>query len=154
MGRRATLGFFIAGAVVAALTACDSAKFEEAGVENVWVRLPAVPDRPGAAYFTLRAGVDPLTLEAIESPQVQRIELHQTLSDPGRIASMVKMDRVEIPARGSVEFAPGGRHAMLFGIDPSVKPGGSIKLTFKLRPPVEIIAEAQVRGAGESHEGH
>jgi copper(I)-binding protein len=154
MGLRATLRLSLAAALLAVPAGCDMAKYEEAGVEDVWVRLPAIPDRPGAAYFTLRAGVDALTLKAIKSPQVKRIELHQTLTDPGRIASMARMDEVQIPAQSKVEFAPGGRHAMLFGIDPSVKPGDRIKLTFTLQPPIEIIAEAEVRGAGDSHEGH
>jgi periplasmic copper chaperone A len=144
----------LAATLMLGLTSCDTAKYEEAGAENVWVRLPAVPGRPGAAYFTLRAGVDTLTLDGIESPQVERIELHQTMTDPGRISSMAKIGEVEIPAKEIVRFAPGGRHAMLFGIDPSIKPGDRITLTFRLSPPVEIVAEAEVRGPGESHEGH
>jgi copper(I)-binding protein len=141
-------------AMCLALTACNPAKNEEAGVEDVWVRLPAVPGRPGAAYFTLRAGDDPLTLNKIESPQVGRIELHETMTAPGGIAHMARMGEVRIPARGTVEFKPGGRHAMLFGIDPAVKAGDKIQIRFRLNPPVEIITEAEVRGAGEEHEGH
>ncbi len=32
-----------------------------------------------------------------------------------------------IPAGGKVEFKPGGRHAMLFGMNPAIKPGMPVR---------------------------
>jgi copper(I)-binding protein len=133
---------------------CNNAKYEEAGVEDVWIRLPAVPGRPGAAYFTFRGGNDPLTLESLSSPQVSSIELHETMTMAGGMSRMAPLKSIEIPAKGVIEFAPGGRHAMLFGVDPKLKPGDKIQIVFKLSPPVEIVTEAEVRGAGPGNETH
>ena len=127
-----------------ALPSCSQER-EEATVDNAYIRLPVIPGRPGAAYFTLRGGRDPLTLHGIESPQVERIELHESVMSGGTMR-MEALKEIALPSQGTVSFEPGGRHAMLFGIDPSLKPGDLIKLTLKLKPPVEITTEAVVRG--------
>ena len=52
-------------------------------VEHVAVTLPAVPGRPGAAYFRLRTNTDPAKLLNVTSPLVQRIELHESMTKKG-----------------------------------------------------------------------
>ncbi|MDB5698180.1 MAG: hypothetical protein JWN69_984, partial [Alphaproteobacteria bacterium] len=47
-----------------------------------------------------------------------------------------------------------GKHAMLFGIDPSVKPGGKISLTFTFNPTGQAVADADVVGPGATAPGH
>ena len=34
------------------------------------------------------------------------------------------------PAGGSVTFAPGGKHVMLFGLKPGIAPGAKVRLHF------------------------
>ena len=62
------------------LGACGkpAATEENISVADARVRLPVVPGRPGAAYFTLSAMGTAVTLERVTSPQVERIELHTT----------------------------------------------------------------------------
>jgi hypothetical protein len=43
---------------------------------------------------------------------------------------MRPLDVVPLAAEGEVRFAPGGRHLMLYGVSPSLKPGGTSILTF------------------------
>jgi copper(I)-binding protein len=143
----------IAAILCLALSACDNVKSEEATVESAWIRLPVIPGRPGAAYFTLRSGVDPLTLKSVSSPQAERAEIHDSRMQNG-VMHMEPLRAVEIPSHGAVEFKPGGRHVMLFGIDPTLKAGDRISLRFMLQPPVEILTEAEVRSPGAGmHEG-
>lgn len=121
-------------------------------VDDAVVTLPAVPGRPGAAYFTLRTSDDPMRLLSVTSPKVQRIELHETREEDG-VSRMAPMKDGRFPSGGELEFKPGGRHAMLFGIDPLLKPGARIPLAFTFDPASPVTVEAEVRGPG-GHSGH
>ena len=124
-------------------------------VSDVWVRLPAAKSRPGGAYFRMEAGSEGTRLLGVSSPSVRWIELHET-SMEGSKTKMKRQKEIEFPSRGELIFEPGGRHAMLFGIDPRVKPGGRIPLTFSFNVAPPITVEAQVLAAGDEapHSGH
>lgn len=123
-------------------------------VEDAWVRLPVVAGRPGAAYFTLRNGGPATTLEGVASAKVGRIELHESMGDGG-VMRMSALPTVELPAGATVTFEPSGKHAMLFDVDPAVKPGDRMTLRFSVRPNITIDAEAEVRAATDAgHDVH
>jgi copper(I)-binding protein len=119
-------------------------------IENARITLPAVKGRPGAAYFKAEADTaDRLT--AISSPRVGRIELHESMA-----GGMGPLKDSSIPPDGELAFEPGGKHAMLFELDPTLKVGDSIPLTFSFEraPPVTVQAELLGPGAASSHAGH
>jgi copper(I)-binding protein len=121
---------------------------------DVWVRLPAVKGEAGAAYFRLEGGPEGAKLVGVSSPMVRRIELHETRMNGG-MAGMKPLKEVEFSYDRKIDFEAGGKHAMLFGIASSVKPGGRIPLTFAFNVAPPLTVEAEVRSAGgESHEGH
>ena len=124
-------------------------------VENAVVTLPAVPGQAGAAYFTLRANREPLRLESIASPSAQRIELHRT-SNEGGVMRMTPLEpgESEIASSRPLAFEPGGNHAMLFGLDPALRPGGRISLTFRFNAVAPVTVDAEVRGPGQGHAAH
>lgn len=122
-------------------------------VEEAWVQLPAVPGRPGSAYFTLIGNNDPTKLVGVTSPRVERIELHETVTEDG-VSRMRQPEHLVFPPDLKMVFAPGARHAMLFGIDPAVKAGDTIPLTFNLEPAPPVTVEAEVRAFGDGHGGH
>jgi periplasmic copper chaperone A len=135
------------------LAGCDAKPPEAAAaVEQAWVQLPAVPGRPGAAYFTLRSNANSGRLISVTSPRVGRIELHGT-SMEGGVARMRPLSEPSIE-NGELVFAPGGNHAMLFDIDPALKAGDRMPLTFALDPLAAVSVEADVRAFGEGHAGH
>jgi copper(I)-binding protein len=76
----------------------------------------------------------------------------------GGTASMKKLDDVDFAYDGIIEFKPGGRHAMLFGIASTVKPGGALPLTFAFDNAPPITVSAAVKSAagdgGEEHAEH
>ena len=117
-------------------------------LENAWVRLPAVPGNPGAAYFTLKGGSQPDTLTGIASPATTRAELHETMQH-GHMAAMQPLREVALGAGKTVDFAPGGRHVMLFGLAPALKPGARISLMLTLASGRKLEAQAQLVGAGD-----
>jgi periplasmic copper chaperone A len=146
MGAAKMRGF--PGLVAAALLVAGCAQPAELAVADAWVRLPAVAGRPGAAYFTLRGGPQGDTLLAVSTPAALRAELHET-RDQGGTKSMRPVRDVAVPARGTVEFAPGGRHVMLFDLGPGVKAGTRVPLAFAFAGGKRIEAQAVVVGAGD-----
>jgi copper(I)-binding protein len=147
---------FAALAAAAALAGCDRPPPDgTVRVSGVWVRLPAAKNRPGGAYFRLEAGSEGTRLVGVSSPGVRWIELHETSMDGDR-AKMKQRKEIEFPSRGELVFEPGGRHAMLFGIDAKVRPGDRIPLTFSFNVAPPITVDAEVRAAGDEapHEGH
>jgi copper(I)-binding protein len=142
------------GALTLLLAGCGERKPDGISVSKAWVRLPAVKGGAGAAYFTIEGGAEGTRLTGVSSPLAVRIELHESM-EHGGMSAMRALKAVEFDYRRRIEFAPGGKHAMLFGIGKAVKPGTSIPLTFAFdtAPPVTIDAEVR-DAAGESHGGH
>jgi copper(I)-binding protein len=125
-------------------------------VEDAWIRLPASAGQPGSAYFTLSSSEEGTRLAGVTSPLVRWVEMHESRTKGG-VSRMVRTREVEFPSRGKLAFEPGGRHAMLFGIDKSVKPGGKVPLTFAFNTAPPVTVDAEVRSladeAGEEHAG-
>ena len=141
-------------AVLLLAAACGSAPHSpEASVEDVVVTLPAVTGRPGAAYFTVRTNHSPTRLTGITSPRVGRVELHETVEQNG-VATMRPIGEASFSPDNPLIFAPGGSHAMLFEVDPALRPGDRLSLTFALEPAPAVTVEAEVRGPGQAHMDH
>ena len=139
----------LAAALPLALAACSSQ--EETAVErveNAWVRLAAIEDRPAAAYFEINGAERADTLIAIDSPAVATVELHETVREGERM-SMRPLDAVEVPEGETVTFEPGGRHAMLFGVDSEVTPGTPLVLNFRFDSGRDVRVEAITVAAGD-----
>lgn len=139
---RAVFGVILAGAVSAG---CQQA---ELGVDDAWVRLPAVQGRPGAAYFTVKGGVEATSLVAVSSPAAIRTEVHE-MKHEGGMMTMAPVKDVAIAAGGRVEFKPGGKHVMLYDLSPEVRAGGTMPLRFAFADGKTIEVNAAVRAAGE-----
>jgi copper(I)-binding protein len=136
-----------------ALAGCGDAPSQpRAEVREAWVQLPAVPGRPGAAYFTLASNV-PTSLVSVSSPRVDRIELHDSRME-GQVMRMGPLENGDIPSGGTLKFVPGGKHAMLFDLDPTIKAGARIPLTFTFQSAPPVTVEAEVRAFGGGHGSH
>lgn len=122
--------FFHLAAVLAApfaLTACtDPAPLY---VDQAWVQLNANPKAPSAGYFVIHGGPEAVTLRAIQTEGALRIEMHDNVMKDGMM-TMAPLDSVDVPAETKVAFAPGGKHLMIYGINPSVVQEGKLGLTF------------------------
>lgn len=130
----------------------------EISVTDAIIRLAPVEGRPSAAYFTLHGGKMPDRLEAVTSPRAATIDLHESKM-AGGMMSMSQLTGVDVPAGGDVVFKSGGNHAMLFGMDPAVKPGAAVPLTFTFQSGKKVEVEAKAIAAGDEmpameHEGH
>ena len=135
-------------AALALLPGCQKQEPEGLAVRDAWVRLAAVPGRPAAAYFTITGGPAKDTLTAVDADKVATIELHES-GMAGGMMSMKPMAGIDVPANGEAAFKPGGNHAMLFGIDPSIRPGRALPLTFRFQSGKSLSANATVYAAGD-----
>ncbi len=137
--------FMVALAAAVTLAGCEQAQL---GVEDAWVRLPAVSSRPGAAYFTVKGGNEATSLLAISSPAAVRTELHE-MKHEGGMMTMAPIKDVAIPAGGTVRFEPGGKHVMLYDLSPEVRAGGKIPLRLAFANGKTIEVEAELRAPGQ-----
>jgi copper(I)-binding protein len=121
-------------------------------VQDAVVRLPAVQGNPGSAYFTLRTNHTPMRILGVSSPQIQRIELHESEMVGGHMR-MGPLDDNSFTAEGVMVFEEGGRHAMLFGINPAVRAGGTVRVTFDFdnAPDVTLDVPVETAGGAGSH---
>ena len=135
--------FFPVFSMAIALVACGQKAPE--GVTKAWVRLPAVTGNPGAAYFDVTGGAKDARLMEISSPQAIRAEMHES-SMAGGMMQMRPLDNgVAIPAGQTVHFAPGGKHVMLFDLNPKVQVGDKITLRFSYADGRKVEAQADVK---------
>jgi periplasmic copper chaperone A len=137
-----------------ALAACNSAP--KAPVTDAVVQLPAATGRPGVAYFTLNGGAAEARLMEIKSPQVIRVELHDMVMKDGMMSMQKIEGGVAVPAGGAVAFKKGGKHAMLFDVNPAVKVGDEVALQFTYADgqSVEVKAKAAAPGAAGGEHQH
>ena len=112
------------------------------------MRLPAVAGQPAAAYFTIQGGRSAKTLVRMESALATKTEMHRNMPGMAGMTSMAPLDHVDLPAGGTVQFKPGGNHAMLFGLDPQVKPGTAVPIRFGFSDGTTAEAEAKTVPAG------
>ncbi len=110
-------------------------------ITDARVQLPVIAGRPGAAYFTVSGGAPGTRLVSVSSPAFKRIELHDSMAN-----GMRRLDAVSVGER--LSFAPGGRHAMLFGIAPGAKASDRIPLVFRFEPGGSVEVAAAVTAVG------
>ena len=141
------------------LSACGQAKLLY--VDQAWVRLSANDETPSAGYFTVHGGEEDVRLLSVISPAVLRVEMHESVEKDG-LMSMEPVKAVDIPARTDVAFGPGGKHLMIWGINPGAKAQGKLPLTFIFSNGDRIIYDAVIRSpadgapasGADEHKGH
>ena len=138
---------FFPALALAALSLAGCGKPKPLRVDHAWVRLPAVPRQPAAAYFTVHGGPEAATLIAVTTDVAITAEMHESMTSGG-MASMKPIATVPVPAKTDVAFAPGGRHVMLFDLNPAIRPPRPITLTFSFSNGERILVDAASIAAG------
>lgn len=111
---------------------------------NPVIRTP-LAGRPTAGYFDFNYNYKvPDQIISVASPEFKRVEMHDSITDGG-MKKMVKLDTLDLPAKSSIKFAPGGKHLMLFEPTRVVKAGELIKVTFVFaeREPIDVSFEVK-----------
>jgi copper(I)-binding protein len=129
--------------VVATAGGADAA---EVTVSDAWMRaLP--PSVPSGGYFTLHnGGGKPVTLTGAQSPACGMLMLHKS-KNHGGMGMMMDVPQVNVPAGGTIRFAPGGYHLMCMDSKPLLKVGKSVPVTLSFRDGPPVTARFVVRNA-------
>ena len=128
----------VAIAVLLLLVTISASVAADLTVTNAWMRaLPA--SVPSGGYFTLHnLSARPAILTGASSLACGMLMLHKTSNINGTsgMSGMARMDdvsEVEVPAKGTLSFSPGGYHLMCMNASALLKPGATVPviLTFK-----------------------
>ena len=114
-------------------------------VRRPWTR-PAQAGMNGVGYLTLaNIGKKPIKLVAVESPAAKSVSVHQS-SMAGGVMSMRPVTDLTIAPGAKIDFAPGGYHLMLMGLNASQALGGKAPVTLVfdsgLKMKIDLSVEA------------
>jgi copper(I)-binding protein len=144
----AVLAAVLATAAIALSGCGGGAGSAKPAVSDAWVRLPIGADTSSsAAYLTItNTSGAPDALLSVVSP-IGELTLHQTAAstDMSGMTGMSQVDRIEIPAGGTVRLEPGGYHAMIMGIKEPLTVGQKVTLTLTFEHAGTITVDAEVR---------
>jgi copper(I)-binding protein len=127
-------------------------------VSDAYARATIAAAKTGAIYLRIVNSGEADRLRAAATPAAERAELHLHKNENG-VMSMAPVGCLGIPADGTVTFAPGSLHVMLFGLKSPLVEGSEIALTLTFDKAGEVNVKVPVRGiaagagAGGEH-GH
>ncbi len=125
-------------------------------IDAPWSR-PASAGGNGAGYLKItNNGTDDDVLLGASSDVAGRVEVHETSIDDKGVASMKKLDTVELKSGQSVELKPAGMHIMFLGLKEPLKEGGVVKAQLKFQKAGDVAVEFAVNTAAPAGEagGH
>ena len=140
-----------AGAYSGALHAQSKGDLE---IEKPWARATAPGAAVGGGYLVIRnkgAGGDRLV--GVSSPVSARVEIHEMAMEKDTMR-MREVKGVDVPAKKSVEFKPGGYHLMLIELKAPLKQGDKVPVTLRFEKAgevkTELVVESLAAGIGHS----
>jgi len=158
-------------ALVALLVAACSGAAGDIKISEPWSRTSPMVAGAGAAFMMIENKASAAdALVGGSSDVATTVEVHETYAvsseapmesagaggmespkasggmDTGSaMMGMRKIDRLEIPAGGSVELKPGSYHIMLIGLTRELKAGEKIDITLKFEKAGDVKVTAEVR---------
>lgn len=100
----------------------------------------------GGAFMTIRnSGQGTDRLVSASSPAAKTVELHETVNENGVMKMQPRPEGFEIPAGGTLELRPGGKHIMLIDLVAPLEAGQTIEiiLNFEKAGPQKIEVPVQ-----------
>lgn len=137
----------LAFGLLPALSACTGqpGAAKSLSVTDTWAR-PGETGGTSAIYFVIdNPGSEEDSVLSAQTDAAQSAELHRSTMDANGAMTMQHQKQVPVPAGGKVEFAPGGLHVMLVGLNETLQPGDSLSLTLTFEKAGEISLTVPVR---------
>jgi protein SCO1/2 len=101
----------------------------------------------GAAYFTVvNNGPESDRLLRVETAAARSAETHESVEDNGMMRMVPRPEGFEVPAGGTLDLKPGGKHVMLMETRPAANAGGEIPLSLVFERSGRIEVRASVLG--------
>ncbi len=145
------LAFALASSAAPALA--QEIKAGDLTIEKPWARATPKGADVGAGYLEIRndgATADRLTGGAADFAGV---EIHAMKMEDGVMKMRELKDGLEIPAHGSVKFAPSGYHLMFTGLKRPLVKGETVKATLTFEHAGAVAVDFAVEGVGAAGPG-
>lgn len=114
-------------------------------IAKAWIRAAPPGAMMLAGYATVRNPCPrAIAVVAVEAADFGSAMMHETVVENG-VSKMRHTDRLALPARGELRFAPGGRHLMLMQPRRPLKEGERSVLTLVLADGRRLAATFSVR---------
>ncbi len=124
-------------------------------IKDAWVRETPPGSSVTALYMSIgNSGNEDDTLKGVSVGVSKSAEIHVTSVDSGGVATMEMMKSVDVPARKSVLFEPGGMHIMLIDLAEPLKSGDIVEIDLQFEKAGRIKAHAEVVGIKDMTEEH
>ena len=125
-------------------------------IMGAWARPSIGSAGNSAAYMKLMNHGDAADrLIGAKSDVAKKTEIHTHIME-NNIAKMRRVEgSIELPAKGNVEFKPGGLHVMLIGLKSKLAEGDAFPLTLVFEKKGEVVVDVKVqKGAAKAHGSH
>jgi periplasmic copper chaperone A len=120
--------------------ACD-----DINVHNAWAKPTLGNSKIGAVYlYIINKGDKTKYLESAETDKSQITEIHKTVSEKG-VSTMIKVDKLAIPEKSTIEMKPGGLHIMLMKLNEALKTGDKFKIILNFSDNCHVEQEVTVK---------
>ncbi|MEJ7934609.1 copper chaperone PCu(A)C [Sphingobium sp. AN558] len=113
-------------------------------IDQAYVRLSPNKASPSAGYFIAHGGDSATQLRGVLTDYALKVEMHESMS-AGGMTKMAPLSSVDIPAKATVAFAPGGKHLMLWGVNDTAIGRGKMTLTFLLANGDRLLVDAVIQ---------
>jgi len=131
----------IIGALATFMSTAHAATLE---ARDCWVRAMP-PNLPSSGYFLVTNNGDkPATLTAADTPAFGMSMMHKS-ENKGGTATMSPVDAVDVPAHGTLQFAPKGYHLMMEEPGKPLKIGSTIPLTLTFADKTTVKVDCAVK---------
>jgi copper(I)-binding protein len=141
--RRLLLAGLIASSLLVACSGDDGAP----EISDVRIGQPTGPN--AALYLTATSNGAPDRLLGATTSVAASVELHETTMGSDGTMSMARIDRLDLPADGSLVLEPGVYHLMLVDAD-RLEVGETVEVTLIWETAGEMAVEAEVVDPGET----
>ena len=138
---------FILGSALLLASSAAVAKTTECTpvIEQAWIRAAPPGATALAGYAVLRNPcARPFAVTGVSSSDFAMAMIHETIVENG-ISRMRHAASLPLRAKGSLVFAPGGKHMMLMHPRRAMKEGDRVRLVLTLAGGQKIAASAVVR---------
>ena len=115
-------------------------------ITDAWFR--SLPGKlPAAGYFTAQNNTRrDVAITGARAQGCGMLMLHLS-QNTGGLSGMDMVDKVTVPAEGTLRFAPGGYHLMCTDPKPELKPGARVPVVLSLSNGTKVAVAFEVRNA-------
>ena len=145
--KKALFTLIIISIIAIGLTACQPApEGPLIEVSGAWGRPSPMAAGNGASYMLIEnKGSEADRLINVTSNVSDAVELHDMTMEDGVMKMFHVEEGYEIPAGGSVELKPGGKHVMFIGLHDQLVDGQVITIDLEFEKSGKITVEAKIR---------